>query len=105
MTRPYNHRTAFGCWINDMRNQAMPRENWPYGVLDDQAVDSITGCLDLQRQAGFNEFCVFGLLATRDWPMDISSAASANRRQKMNKILKAAHERGIKVNYGLGVYS
>lgn len=105
MTRAYHHRAAFGCWINDMRNKSMPYENWPYGILDDQTAESIIGCLELQRQAGFNEFCVFGLLATRDWPMDISSAASADRRQKVNRILKAAHERGIKVNYGLGVYS
>jgi len=105
MTRAYNHRSAFGCWINDMRNKAMPRENWPYGVLDDQTVESIIGCLELQRQAGFNEFCTFGLLVTRDWPVDISSAVSEDRRQKVNTIIKAAHERGIKLLYGLGVYS
>jgi hypothetical protein len=101
----YNHKTAFGAWINDMRNQARPNENWPYVVLDDQTVEDIIGCLELQSQAGFNEFDVFGLLVSHSWPLDIVSAVDEDRRRKVNQILKAAHEREVKVLYGLGVYS
>lgn len=105
MTRAYRHRTAFGCWINDMRNKDLPHENWPYENLDDQAVEDIIGCLELQKQAGFNEFDVFGLITTRSWPLDVRRAVDEGRRRQVNKVLKAAHKYGIKTLYGLGVYS
>jgi hypothetical protein len=101
----FRHRTAFGCWINDMRNQGMPGASWPHADLDEQAVQDITGCLELQSRAGFNEFDVFGLLVSYSWPLDLRSAVSEERRRRVKRILQAAHERGIKVLCGLGVYS
>ena len=101
----YHHRTAHGCWINDMRNDAMPHDDWPSVVFDEQTERDIIACLDLQQQAGFNEFDVFGLLVSHNWPLDIRSAVDENRRGRVNRILVAAHDRGIKVIYGLGVYS
>src|SRR5688572_32795355 len=31
----FNHRVQFGAWINDMRNQVLPRDNWPAKTLDE----------------------------------------------------------------------
>jgi hypothetical protein len=105
MATAFAHRTAFGVWINDMRNQALPNENWPYVVLDEQTIQGITDCLDLAARAGFNEFDVFGLLVSFSWPVDIVSAVDPERRRRVNQILDAAHQRGLKVLCGLGVYS
>jgi hypothetical protein len=105
VTPQYTHRTAFGAWINDMHNQALPNEPWPYVVIDDQIVRDCIACLDLQSQAGFNEFDVFGLIAASAWPVDIQSAVGPERARRVKTILEAAHERAIKVIYGLGVYS
>jgi len=105
MVMAYNHRAAQGVWINDMRNEAMPGKPWPHSVLDDRAVEDITACLELQSRAGFNEFDIFGLLATYGWEPDITGTVDEDRRRQVNRILKAAHGRKIKVLYGLGVYS
>jgi hypothetical protein len=105
MTKSYNHRTAFGAWVNDMRNEPVYGQKWPSRTLDDRTVNDITRCLDLASQAGFNEFDVFGLLATYAWPPDLSSVVDEARRSQVNKVINAAHDRSIKLLYGLGVYS
>ena len=95
--RAYKHRFAFDVWINDVRNEAMPLENWPYGVLDDKTVDGLVRALDVQSEAGYNAIDIAGLLSTYAWPVDIKSVATADRNRRVNKILKAAHERNMKV--------
>ena len=95
--RAYKYRLAFGPWINDMTNEAMPLENWPYGVIDDKTVDGITRALDVQSEAGYNAIDIGGLHAILAWPVDIASVADRDRQRRVNKILKAAHEREMKV--------
>jgi hypothetical protein len=93
----YRYRIAFEIWINDVRNEAMPIEDWPSAVLDDQTVDSIVRALDVQSEAGYNILNLVGLWATRAWPVDITKAADKDRVRRVNQILKAAHERKMKV--------
>ena len=81
----YNHRAAFGPWINDMRLEPWPEGvAWPYAVLDDKTVEGIIRCLDVASWAGFNEFNVFGLFATHAWPVDIKSAIDRIKEQVQN---------------------
>lgn len=88
-----------------MRNEALPRENWPCKILDDSTEKRIIECLELGRQAGFNQLDVFGLFATDSYRVDIMSAfADKQRKTRVNRILKAARERGIQNIFGLGVY-
>lgn len=105
MALTYNHRVAFGVWINDMRNEGMPGKDWPYVVMDERTVEDIIGCLQLQAKAGFNEFDIAGLFVSHFWPVDIVSAVDKDRRRQINRILEAAHNLGIKVIDTLGVYS
>jgi hypothetical protein len=105
VARSFNHRTAFGAWINDTRNEAMPDEKWPYVVIDEQTVGDTVRCLELQARAGFNEFDIFGLFTSYAWPLDIRSAVDDERAQRVRAILDAAHDLGIRVLCGLGVYS
>jgi hypothetical protein len=93
----YKHRIAFELWINDLRDEAMPLENWPYPVLDDKTVDGIKRGLDVQSAAGYNAIDLCGLFTTEAWPVDIKSAVDKQRHAGITAILKAAHERGIKV--------
>lgn len=104
-TDAYVYRSGFGCWINDMRNEPLPFEGWPAMQLDDVTVDSITKCLDVQKEAGFNMFDVWGLFATNRWPMDIVSAVDPDRKRRAKKIIKAARDRGITPVMGFGNYS
>ena len=103
--RAYKYRIAFDAWVNDVRNEAIPLANWPLGILDDETVESNIRNFDALKETGYNSVDIFGLLATHDWPVDIHSVVDGERRRRVHKILKAAHERGLKVLYAMGVYS
>jgi hypothetical protein len=96
---------GFGAWINDVRTEPLPFDPWPPVILDDIAEKSIIRTMDLQAQSGYNMFDMFGLFASFGWPIDIVSAVDKDRERRVRRIIKAAHERGIKLVYGLGVYS
>ncbi|HET6216664.1 MAG TPA: hypothetical protein VFE27_06560 [Acidobacteriaceae bacterium] len=93
----YRYRIAFDVWINDVRNQPMTLQNWPYGVLDDNTVDGIVRALDVQSAAGYNIVDLAGLWTTYGWPVDIQHVVDRDHQRRINQILKAAHERKIKV--------
>jgi hypothetical protein len=93
----HKYRLAFDVWINDVRNEAMPLENWPYGVLDDKTVDDIIRALDVQSETGYNVIDPIGFWTTYAWPVDIKSVADKDLQRRVNRILKATHERKMKV--------
>ncbi len=101
----YKYKVAFGVWLNDMRSVGMPGERWPYGVLDQQAEKDMIDCVKLQSEAGYNIFTVWGLFATYGWPVDIVSAATGDRRARINRIIKETHDCGMKIVPGVGIYS
>jgi len=105
MSKNFSHRYAFGAWINDTRNSALPTEQWPSKILDDETEDGIRLCLDLQKIVGFNGYFVFGLFATYAWNPDIPQTVDSERMTRVKRIIDYAHETGIKINLGLGVYS
>ena len=98
-------RIAFGAWINDVRTEPLPFDSWPPVILDDTAERSIIATMELQARSGYNMLDLFGLFAAWGWPVDIASAVDKERDERVRRIIKAAHRRGIKVVYGLGVYS
>lgn len=99
----YKHRLAFGAWMNDPRNEPLPLQNWPAHQFDDETVDSLIRTMDVQQEAGYNWFDVFGLFATSNYPPDIVSVLDDDRRKKVKKVFKAAKERDIKLMFGLGL--
>lgn len=105
MKLSYKYRTAFGAWINDMRNRTFPNQRWPCVILDDRSLKDIVASIKLQAEVGFNSFTVFGLLTASSWLPDISRTISKERGRRVLKILKEAQQCGVKVLYGLGVYS
>src|SRR5687767_2238589 len=84
----YQYRFAFDVWINDVRNEAMPLENWPYGVLDDKTVDDVIRALDVQSEAGYNVVDPSGFWTTYAWPVDIKSVGGKEVQGRVNRILK-----------------
>ena len=105
MPNAYKYRIAFGAWINDMRTEPLPLENWPAPQFDDECVDSIIRTMDVQSQVGFQFLDVWGLFATYGWPVDIVSALDKDRRRRINRLIDAAKKRGMKIVLGLGTYS
>ncbi|MBI2302695.1 MAG: hypothetical protein HYU66_27630 [Armatimonadetes bacterium] len=104
-TQGYQYRAAFGAWINDMRTEPLPLENWPAPQFDDATLEGIGRALDVQAEAGFNLLDVWGLFATYGWPPDLKSALTDERRRRIHQVLDAAHQRGVGLVLGMGVYS
>ncbi len=101
----YPYRIAFGAWINDMRTEPLPLENWPAPQFDDECVEGIIRAMDVQSQAGFQMLDVWGLFATYAWPTDIVSVLDQKRQRRIHRLLEAAKARGMKLVLGLGTYS
>lgn len=104
--RQFEYRIAFGPWINDYNN--IPRitgRNWPDTTINDQTIKDYNNICDVLSRYGYNFFDNFGFLAGHQWPLDITSVLKNNRKKLVAQMIDAAHERGIKVIYGLGVYS
>ena len=101
----FDHRIAYGCWVNDMRLEPLPLEDWPADMIDDETVRSVIKVLDVQSRFKYNWLDTWGLLATTSWPLNLGEGIDKDRSRKVKKILAYAHERGIKVIYGLGVMS
>ncbi|MHB1483694.1 MAG: hypothetical protein ACYCYI_03430 [Saccharofermentanales bacterium] len=101
----FKFKVAYGAWINDMNNKAMTGKGWPCLDIDEQAENDIIENIDLQSKAGFDYFEVWGLLVALSWPLDIKSAVDEKRKLIINRVIKAAHDRGMKVITGIGVYS
>jgi len=100
----YEHRVAFGCWINDMRSVPV-REQWPSARFDAQLEKDLLAAMKLQARSGFNVFDVCGFFATHSWPLDMASSVDSDRKARAMRLIQAAHEMGLKVIHGTGVYS
>ncbi|MBI5092843.1 MAG: hypothetical protein HZB26_10425 [Candidatus Hydrogenedentes bacterium] len=98
-------RIAFGPWMNDTRINPLPFSGWPPENFDDSTVEGLIQTFDLNQAFGYNIYDIFGLFATWGWPEDIESAATPERAARVRKVIKAAHDRNIRVIPGMGVYS
>lgn len=104
-TNAYDYRIAFGAWVNDMRLEPLPLEDWPAPQMDDETVRSVLKAMDLQSKYHYNCLDAWGLLATTAWPLNLGDGVDNDRRRRVKKIVAEAHNRGIKVIYGMGTYS
>ncbi|MCC7262674.1 MAG: hypothetical protein IT369_09155 [Candidatus Latescibacteria bacterium] len=105
MNAAYTFRTAQGVWINDMRNRALSSHQWPSVVLDERAVNDLCASIRLQAESGFNCFTTFGLLTASDWLTDLPKTVSRQRQRQVRRVAAEAKACGVKLLYGLGVYS
>ena len=103
--KSYDYRAAFGAWINDVRLSSTPNHQWPCPLFDEETERSVIASFELQQKAGFNICCMFGFFATYAWKQDIPQTVDADRAGRVNRVIAAGRERGIKVMLGVGVYS
>jgi hypothetical protein len=78
---------------------------WPVITLDDQMMGDFGEIFDLCKQVGFDKMVIWGLFVSRRWPAQIEQSVDEKRRRRIQELLDAAHERGIRILSGLGVYS
>ena len=102
----YKHRVAFGAWINDMRNEPLPLQQWPAPQFDGQTLDSLVCALKVQAEAGFKLLDVWGLFATYGYPPDIKSAfEDEGRVQMVRRLIEAAEKLDMRIMFGMGLLS
>jgi len=100
----FTYRTILGCWINDI--SSVPRRgHWPARELDESLEQDFVAYLDLMKELDFTSIILFGLFVTRNWEVDYRKSVSPERKEKVKRIMGEAHKRGIKMLYGLGLYS
>ena len=101
--RGFKHRTLVG-WISEFSSRPL-HEPWPVIKLNDKMMSDFGEIFDLCQQVGFDKMVIWGLFVSRRWPVPLTQAVDAQRRKQIQQLLEAAHERGIKILSGLGVYS
>lgn len=73
--------------------------------LDDALLTDYRQTFDLMERLSLNNLCVWGLYVSRAWPVDLASSVTPDRGRTVLKLIDLAHERGVRVISGLGVYS
>jgi hypothetical protein len=100
----FENRVAFGVWINDFRNEPI-REDWPAVRIDARTIEDFSRTIVFLKEAHYTALDIFGLLTNRDWPLDIQSVVDPERKAQVDRFIEVAHANGIRIIYGLGVYS
>lgn len=100
----FEHRIAFGVWINDIRSEPII-DSWPSVIIDERTMKDYTDLILLLVQNRYTALDIFGLLTNHDWPMDIVSVINSDRKKLVNEMIDIAHQHNIQIIYGLGVYS
>jgi hypothetical protein len=100
----YRHRAYLG-WITDLDSRPDTRAPWPSMRLDAPLLEDYRRTFVLMQRLRYNAIVIWGLNVSRSWPPDISSSVPAARAELVESLIEAAHERGIRVYTGLGVYS
>src|SRR4030042_5920124 len=100
----FNHRIAFGCWINDVRDMPSLNKIWPNIKIDRYTIKSMTNLIDLISTAGYNSLDLFGLLVGENWPVNIEETLNRGREDKINFIIDYAHSKNLKIIFGLSIF-
>jgi len=103
-TTAFRHRAYLG-WITDLDSRPDTHAPWPSMRLDASLLVDYRRTFALMKRLGYNAIVIWGFYVARAWPPDISSAVSAERGVLVSRLIEAAHEQGIRVYTGLGVYS
>ena len=104
MKNQFGNRIAFCVWVNDIRNEPII-DHWPSVIIDKRTMEDYTDMIRLLKDTGYNALDIFGLLTNSDWPMDIESVISAERKKLVDEMIENAHRHDIKIIYGMGVFS
>jgi hypothetical protein len=101
----FDYKIAYGCWLNDSRTEPIINEDWPSIRIDQETLASLETTMAFIKAAGYNTFDVFGLITNNNWKDDIVSTVDEERKNLVRCAIDIVHKNGIKLIYGLGIYS
>jgi len=100
----FRERAYLG-WITDLDSRPDAQASWPSMRLDPALIEDYRRTFASMKRLGYNAIVIWGFYVSRSWPLDIPSAVPADRGALVAELIDAAHEQGIRVYTGLGVYS
>jgi hypothetical protein len=100
----FRYRAYLG-WITDLDSRPDAHAPWPSMRLDTALLEEYRRTFVAMKRLGYNAIVIWGFYVSRSWPLNITSAVPAERGTLVSKLIDAAHEHGIRVYTGLGVYS
>ena len=92
-------------WLRDLAAEPTPRDKWPCIRWDGKLLDDQIRFLDVQAELGMTYNLAWGFFIDRSWPVPFENVISCERAGKLRAFTEAAHDRGLKVLSGLGIYS
>jgi hypothetical protein len=104
MSEAFEYRLLLG-WINDNSNRPLSGGRWPITTIDEQTVRDYKSFLETAHDCGYNGITLWGLYASHAWTVPLKDSLEPRRRRLIDRILNDAYKLGIRVLYGLGVYS
>jgi hypothetical protein len=100
----FRHRAYLG-WITDLDSRPDTHAPWPSLRLDAPLLEDYRRTFASMKRLGYNAVVIWGFYVSRSWPLDIPSAVSPVRGALVSRLIDAAHEQGVRVYTGLGVFS
>src|SRR5690242_12432398 len=92
-------------WLRDLASEPTPKDPWPCIRWDDQLLADQVRVLDVQAELGMTYNIAWGFFIDRSWPVPLENVIDAEREAKLRAFVEAAHERGLKIVHGTGIYS
>jgi hypothetical protein len=102
----FTYRVTCG-WLRDLASEPTPHDRWPCIRWDDQLLADQIRYLDVQAELGMTYNLAWGYFIDRSWPapFDPKRVIDAPRRAYLKAFADAAHQRGLKILSGMGIYS
>jgi hypothetical protein len=92
-------------WLRDLASEPTPRDPWPSIRWDGKLLADQLRFLDVEAEMGVDINVVWGLFIDRAWPVPLTNVIDAERARRLRAFIDAAHQRGVKVLSGTGIYS
>ena len=100
----FTHRLLLG-WINDNSSRPLSGKRWPIVDMGEDTVLDYQAFLRVARDHGYTGITLWGIFASHAWSVPLRNSVTPERRRLFERIRAEADRLGIKVLYGLGVYS
>jgi hypothetical protein len=100
----FKHKGYLG-WMIDMSRNARTGLEWPSIIMDQALIDDYEETLDFLQRSRMNEITLWGLFTNSNWGPEIDRTIDTERLRKVREVISKAHQHGIKILCGLGVYS
>jgi hypothetical protein len=100
----FTHRLLLG-WINDNSSRPLSGKRWPIVDMGEDTVREYATFLRVAHDSGYTGITLWGIYASHAWSVPLKNSVTPERRRLFDRIRREADRLGIKVLYGLGVYS